>query len=155
MTNIGFIGLGNMGSRMIVNLMKFNQNIAVYDINEKIIDNLSSSNIVKIKSLEEFPTNLNIIITMLPNGDIVEEVLNDILPSIKEETIIIDCSTIDVNKAKHLHQICYKKNVSFLDAPVSGGTIGAQNASLTFMVGGDKEKFESTMERENFVEITT
>jgi len=142
MKNVGFIGLGNMGSKMISNLLKNNQKVSVYDINKKILDKLLNSNIVKIQSLNEIPTSLNVIITMLPDGGVVEEVLNNILPNIKEGSIIIDCSTIDVNKAKHLHQLCSKKNISFLDAPVSGGTIGAQNGSLTFMVGGEKEMFE-------------
>lgn len=142
MQNLGFIGLGNMGSKMITNLLKNNQKVSVYDINKKILDTLSNSNIVKIKSLNAVPTNLNVIITMLPDGGVVEEVLSNILPNIEKGSIIIDCSTIDVNQAKHLHKLCSEKNISFLDAPVSGGTIGAQNGSLTFMVGGEKEIFE-------------
>ena len=151
MTNIGFIGLGNMGSCMVANLLKNKLNIYGYDINEKLIDKLSSKNLIKINSLKDIPNNLEIIITMLPDGNIVENVLKQILPSIKDNSIIIDCSTIDVSKAQFLSKLCSKNNILFLDAPVSGGTKGADEGTLTFMIGGEEKVFKKVSNLLNFM----
>ena len=76
---------------------------------------------------------------MLPNGKIVDEVIREILENSSNFPTIIDCSTIDVNTSKTLHDLALSNKISLLDAPVSGGTIGALNGTLTFMVGGDKD----------------
>ena len=139
MKNIGFVGLGNMGSKMASNLLKAGYNVFGYDVNNKLIDALSGKGINKILSLKDLSKNMDVIITMLPDGDTVENVLNEIITDIKNSPIIIDCSTIDVNKCKFLNNFCLSKKINFLDAPVSGGTKGAEDSTLTFMVGG-KEK---------------
>ena len=139
MKNIGFVGLGNMGSKMARNLLKAGYNVFGYDVNYKLIASLPEHGMKKVLSLKELSKNMDVIITMLPNGDVVENVLNEILTNIKNRPIIIDCSTIDVNKCKFLNNFCLSKNINFLDAPVSGGTKGAADGTLTFMVGG-KEK---------------
>ena len=78
---------------------------------------------------------------MLPNGEIVEKVYESILNKLKPNTLLTDCSTIDVDKAKFLHKKCNKHNLLSLDAPVSGGVVGAENGTLTFMVGGSDEAY--------------
>ena len=141
MKEIGFIGLGNMGSKMALHLANAGHRVYGYDINENLIDELSVLGILKEKSLTKLAKEKDVIITMLPNGNIVENVLKEILPHIKPKSLFLDCSTIDVDTAIHLNSISLNKDIKFLDAPVSGGTIGAENGTLTFMVGGSEENF--------------
>ena len=142
MKSIGFIGLGNMGAKMATNLLNANYDVVGYDINEKFIDVLLPKGLKKAKHLSDIPKNTDIIITMLPNGDIVEEVYDSIIDNFNPSTLFTDCSTIDVNKAKDLQKKCEDKKLLFLDAPVSGGVGGAENATLTFMVGGKDEAYK-------------
>ena len=135
MKNIVVIGLGNMGSEMAINLSKNNYTVSGYDINKTIFENLSKHNINEIKNLKEIPKS-KIIITMLPNGKIVEKVWDQLLNFCERDTLIIDCSTIDVKTSQRIQKKASSKNMYSLDAPVSGGVIGAKNATLTFMVGG-------------------
>ena len=142
MKKIGFIGLGNMGSKMVANLLKANYEIVGYDINEKFVDKLIPNGIRKASSLNEIPDDIDVIITMLPNGEIVEKVYESIIDKLKPNTLLTDCSTIDVNTAKNLHKKCSENNLLSLDAPVSGGVGGAENGTLTFMVGGNEKPFK-------------
>jgi len=136
MKKVGFIGLGNMGSKMVVNLLNTNHEVVGFDINEKLVDQLVSKGLKKVSNLSEITNDIDIIITMLPNGEIVEKVYDDIINKLKPNTLVTDCSTIDVNTAIKLHEMCKAKNILSLDAPVSGGVGGAENGTLTFMVGG-------------------
>ncbi len=142
MKKIGFIGLGNMGSKMAIHLLKANYKVIGYDINQKVMDQLSTKGLKRAYDLSDVSKDTDIIITMLPNGDIVEEALDDIIESLKPGTLITDCSTIDVDKSKELHKKCKAKNLLFLDAPVSGGVGGAENGTLTFMVGGNENAYK-------------
>ena len=141
MKKIGFIGLGNMGSKMVINLLNTNHEVIGYDVNEKLIDQLIPKGLKKASNLNEITNDIDIIITMLPNGEIVEKVYESILNKLKPNTLVTDCSTIDVDKAKFLHEKCNKHNLLSLDAPVSGGVVGAENGTLTFMVGGSDEAY--------------
>ena len=141
MKKIGFIGLGNMGSKMVINLLNTNHEVIGYDVNEKLIDQLIPKGLKKASNLNEITNDIDIIITMLPNGEIVEKVYESILNKLKPNTLLTDCSTIDVDKAKFLHEKCNKHNLLSLDAPVSGGVVGAENGTLTFMVGGSDEAY--------------
>jgi 3-hydroxyisobutyrate dehydrogenase len=138
MKKVGFIGLGNMGSKMVINLLKNNYEVIGYDINEKFLNQLIPKGLKKVSSLNEISEDIDIIITMLPNGEIVEKVYEGIINNLKPNTLLADCSTIDVNTAKDLHKKCKDKNLLSLDAPVSGGVGGAENGTLTFMVGGNE-----------------
>jgi 3-hydroxyisobutyrate dehydrogenase len=142
MKKIGFVGLGNMGFKMASNLLENGHKVFGYDIDEKLTDDLGEKGLIKVKTLEDFSNNMDIIITMLPDGNIVEDVLKAILQVIKNNPILIDCSTIDVNKSKSLYNLCLAKSINFLDAPVSGGTKGAEQSTLTFMVGGNIEIYK-------------
>ena len=142
MKKIGFIGLGNMGSKMVINLLKANYEVIGYDINNKFIDQLIPKGLKKATDLNEIPNDIDVIVTMLPNGEIVEKVYESIINRLKPNTLLTDCSTIDVNTAKDLHKKCKDKNLLSLDAPVSGGVGGAENGTLTFMVGGNDKAYK-------------
>ena len=142
MKKIGFVGLGNMGARMVRNLLKANYKVIGYDINEEFVKELLPKGLKKASDLNDISKDTDIIITMLPNGEIVEKVLDSIISNLKPGTLITDCSTIDVDKAKILHKKCEDKKLLSLDAPVSGGVGGAENGTLTFMVGGTQDAYE-------------
>lgn len=145
MKNVGFIGLGNMGARMSKLLLEADYKVIGYDINEELINQLLAKGLKKASSLNDISKDIDIIITMLPNGEIVEKVLDSIVDNLKPETLIVDCSTIDVDKAKELHKKCEDRKLLFLDAPVSGGVGGAENGTLTFMVGGSENAYEKML----------
>ena len=142
MLNIGFIGLGNMGLPMSINLAKKGHNIEATDINKKIANQLENTPIVFKENLSNTVKNKEVIIMMLPNSEIVEKVWSDIINYTSKDTIIIDCSTIDIDTSKHLNEKSYKRGLHMLDAPVSGGVKGAKDGTLTFMVGGDTKIFK-------------
>ncbi len=141
MKKIGFIGLGNMGFFMSKNLSSKNYIVNGYDIDENVFKKLKKYNINQKLTVEDISKENDIIITMLPNGIIVKEVWDSLLSKIKPNTLLVDCSTIDIETTKYLHNEAEKKDVLSLDAPVSGGTVGAENGTLTFMVGGEEEAY--------------
>ena len=142
MKKIGFVGLGNMGFYMSKNLSINNYTVCGYDINQSVFQNLKEFNVNQVSSLSQISSENDVIITMLPNGLIVEEVWTEVLNNIRPKTLLVDCSTIDIQTSKKIYNLAKNKNILSLDAPVSGGTIGAQNGSLTFMVGGDKDAYQ-------------
>ena len=141
MKRIGFVGLGNMGSKMVINLLQANYEVVGYDINEEFIDKLIPNGIHKASSLNDITDDVDVIITMLPNGEVVKKVFETIIGNVKPDTLLTDCSTIDVQTAKDLHKMCSDKNLLSLDAPVSGGVGGAENGTLTFIVGGNEKAY--------------
>ena len=145
MKKIGFIGLGNMGAKMVTNLLNANYEVIGYDINKEFIDQLLPKGLKKASTLNDVSLYTNIIITMLPNGDIVEEVFDNIVHNLKPSSLFVDCSTIDVDKAKDLHRKCEDKKILSLDAPVSGGVGGAESGTLTFMVGGTEDAYKTML----------
>ena len=145
MRKIGFVGLGNMGKKMVINLLKANYEVIGYDINENFTNSLVPSGLQKASSLKEFSSDVDILITMLPNGEIVEKVYDNVINKFKRNTLFTDCSTIDVDKSKDLHKKCNKNGLLSLDAPVSGGVGGAEAGSLTFMVGGNNHAYEKML----------
>ena len=141
---IGFIGLGNMGKGMSNNLSENNLKILGFDLNDKVFDELSNEKINKkddIKSLTELS---DIVITMLPDGNAVEQVWSEMIKFSNPKQYFIDCSTIDVKTSSLVQEKAQKKDVFTLDAPVSGGVIGANNGTLTFMIGGKPEVYKET-----------
>ncbi len=142
MKKIGFIGLGNMGSRMSIHLIKAGHQVSGFDVNEELVDKLVFQGVKKANSISDLSKDKDVIITMLPNGSVVEKVLNNVLNHVQDTTSIVDCSTIDVKTSQKLHKLALNKKISLFDAPVSGGTIGASNGTLTFMIGGDPKTYE-------------
>ena len=133
---IGFIGLGNMGAPMAHNLAKAGFEVVGFDTQEVKVDQ------VKIVSTsKECVSNSDVVITMLPNGEILKSVANKIIQHMRHGSIFLDCSTVDVESAKSVAEISESYGIIPLDAPVSGGIGGAEAGTLTFMVGGSMEGF--------------
>ena len=145
MKKVGFIGLGNMGARMSSLLLEAGYEVIGFDINEEFVKQLLPKGLKKASDLNDISKDIDVIITMLPNGEIVEKVLDNIVDNLRPETLIVDCSTIDVDKAKELHKKCEDKELLFLDAPVSGGVGGAESGTLTFMVGGTENAYKKML----------
>ena len=141
MNNLGFIGLGNMGKGMVENLVKNGLNVSGYDIDEEVFKKFKNINLEKVSNIQNLAHKCDIIITMLPDGNAVEKVWSELIPNCKSGTVLVDCSTIDVKTSIETQENAKKNNLLTLDAPVSGGVIGADNGSLTFMVGGDKNVY--------------
>ena len=142
MKKIGIIGLGNMGYEMACNLSKSNYEVYGHDKNKQFFVKNEKHNFNFVSNVEEFISKIDILITMLPNGKIVNTVIKKVSGLLNPNAIIIDSSTIGVLEAQELNNYCQKRNLNFLDAPVSGGTIGAKKATLTFMVGGNESILE-------------
>ena len=150
MSNIGFIGLGNMGFPMAQNLAKEKQhNIYVFDLNiETLKKNLWPENVVPTNDLSELAANSDTVITCLPNISIVQEVYygnKGILSNLKEGTLAIDMSSSDPHLTIELGNTLTKMGVDLIDAPVSGGVKKAISGELAILVGGDKPNVEKAM----------
>ena len=141
MKKIGFIGLGNMGKGMSINLAKENHKIIGYDINHSTYDYFKDQNVLVAENLNSLMNESEIIITMLPDGSAVEKVWSEIINYSKPNQYLIDCSTIDVKTSIKMQMQAKKKGLFTLDAPVSGGVIGADQGTLTFMVGGNSDVY--------------
>ena len=150
MSNIGFIGLGNMGFPMAQNLAKEKQhNIYVFDLNiETLKKNLWPENVVPTNDLSELAANSDTVITCLPDISIVQEVYygnKGILSNLKEGTLAIDMSSSDPHLTIELGNTLTKTGVDLIDAPVSGGVKKAISGELAILVGGDKPNVEKAM----------
>jgi 2-hydroxy-3-oxopropionate reductase len=142
---IGFIGLGIMGKPMALNLMKAGHRLVVNSRSRKPVDEVVAAGATAASTPAEVAKSASIVITMVPDTPDVELVLagpNGALSELKPGTIVIDMSTISPVVTKKLAAMVAAKGGSMLDAPVSGGEIGAKNATLTIMVGGDEKIFE-------------
>ena len=144
MTTIAFIGLGNMGGPMAANLVKAGHSVTGFDLSPASCDQARSDGASIAASTVDAVRDAEIVVTMLPAGKHVLSVWTDILPSVKEGTLLIDCSTVDVESARKAHGMAQEqaRNLTSLDAPVSGGVGGAKGATLTFMAGGAKQAFD-------------
>src|ERR1700704_4796983 len=141
MTTIAFIGLGNMGGPMAANLVKAGQKVVAFDLVEASRNQAKTDGATIADSAAASVKGADVVITMLPAGKHVISVWTDVIPSMTKGSLIIDCSTIDVESAKQAHALAAKHGVGSVDAPVSGGTGGAKGATLTFMCGGDDKSF--------------
>ncbi|WP_293795696.1 3-hydroxyisobutyrate dehydrogenase [uncultured Bosea sp.] len=142
MTNIAFIGLGNMGGPMAGNLVKAGHSVKAFDLVQASKDAAAEMGVGIAASAKEAVADAEVVVTMLPAGKHVLGVWSDILPAVKPGTLLIDSSTIDVESARKAHALAGERGCLSLDAPVSGGTGGAKGATLTFMVGGTEDAFD-------------
>ncbi|MGO4389681.1 3-hydroxyisobutyrate dehydrogenase [Microvirga sp. 2YAF29] len=142
MTNIAFIGLGNMGGPMAANLVKAGHAVKGFDLMPASCDQARADGLSIAGSASDAVRDADVVITMLPAGKYVVSVWSDILKSAQANALFIDCSTIDVESARKAHDMAREKGVQSLDAPVSGGVGGAKGATLTFMAGGAKDAFD-------------
>jgi 3-hydroxyisobutyrate dehydrogenase len=144
MARIGFIGLGNMGLPMAQNLIKAGHQIEGVDVNPAAVAKLVAAGGASAEFAKVAAARADVVITMLPAGAHVREVYlgpNGIVDNANEGTLLIDCSTIDVETARAVASAAEKKGLMMLDAPVSGGVGGATAGTLTFMVGGSAQGF--------------
>ena len=145
MATIGFIGLGNMGAPMAANLAKAGHQVSGFDIVAGRAETLRTQGGRVAATMAEAAAAGDIVITMLPAGPDVRSVyLGDagVLAHARKNALLIDCSTIDVETARAVATAAADAGFDMLDAPVSGGVIGAETAGLTFMVGGSAASFE-------------
>lgn len=134
---IGFIGLGNMGAPMAANLAKAGHQVAGFDVAQTTAEGVEAAS-----SAAEVCQDADVVITMLPNGDILRHVSAEIHPAMNEGAVHVDCSTVDVQSARDVAEQAKNQGLLSIDAPVSGGITGAAAGTLTFMAGGDDIAFE-------------
>jgi 3-hydroxyisobutyrate dehydrogenase len=145
---ISFIGLGHMGAPMARNLIKAGHSLSVFDIVKANVEALTAAGAVAAKSPKECAGHGDIAVTMLPSSPHVKAVyLGDdgVLAGARPGTTLVDCSTIDPHTAREVAQQCLERGHPMADAPVSGGTGGAEGGTLTFMVGGAQAVFDQIM----------
>ncbi|MFU8836451.1 MAG: 3-hydroxyisobutyrate dehydrogenase [Roseovarius sp.] len=133
---IGFIGLGNMGAPMATNLARAGHAVAGFDVVGVTVEGVAQA-----ASATEAATGAEVVITMLPNGDILRRVAAEIIPAMEPGAVLLDCSTVDVQSARDVAAEAVAAGLHALDAPVSGGVGGAAAGTLTFMVGGGEDGF--------------
>ncbi len=142
---IAFIGLGNMGGGMAANLVKEGHVVHAYDLSETAVSTAVSAGCEAFATVRGAIAEANAVVTMLPNGAIVDTVYrDDVIGYAPTSAILIDCSTIDVDTARDVSEAASQAGYAMVDAPVSGGIAAASAGSLTFMVGGEDDAFAAS-----------
>lgn len=144
MARIGFVGLGHMGWPMAVNLLNAGHTVTGFDLQPEALQAFASTGGVAAKTLAETARQQDVIFTMLQTGQQVNDVClgeNGLFAHAAKKTLFIDCSSIDVKSSREIHQHAKKLLFLAVDAPVSGGVVGAAQGNLTIMVGGEEEAF--------------
>ena len=144
-TVVAFVGLGNMGGPMAANLVKAGVEVHGFDMSKAALDRLTEAGGKATGAVADAVREAEVVVTMLPEGRHVRSVYLEpagVLANVREGTLLIDCSTVDVDTARHVHHAATQKGLAMVDAPVSGGVGGATAGTLTFMVGGEPEAFE-------------
>ncbi len=143
---IAFIGVGNMGNPMAVNLHKAGYKLKVFDISTDMLIKAKENGLETVNNINELITEkVSTVITMLPEGKHSKEIYlgeNGIINKVSKNCLLIDCSTIDIDTSKEIGKAAENKEILMIDAPVSGGVMGAQKATLNIMVGGSTKAFE-------------
>lgn len=142
---IGFIGLGIMGTPMAGHLIEAGYEVVAYDIVDEALAEGVEMGAVAGTSAKDVASRSDVVISMVPDSPDVEAVYlseDGVLAGVKPDTLLIDMSTISPVTAVEVAEEAAKKECPMLDAPVSGGDVGAKEATLSIMVGGDEETFE-------------
>lgn len=142
---IGFIGLGHMGNPMVRNLLKHGHTVKVFDLVPELVEKLNAIGCEAATSAGKCAQDVDVVITMLPSSPHVRRVYQDaygVLASAAPGTLLIDSSTIDPQTSREVALDARGRGLAMVDAPVSGGTGGAEAGTLTFMVGGDAADVE-------------
>ena len=145
MTQIAFIGLGNMGGPMTRNLLKHNQHVTVFDLMPEAVDTLVAAGAHKAGSPQEAVAGADVVVTMLPAAAHVKSLYlgeDGLLAHVDKSALLIDCSTIDAQSAIAVGEQAKRAGIAFIDAPVSGGVGGAAAGTLTFIMGGKEADVE-------------
>ena len=145
MANIAFIGLGNMGGPMAINLIKAGHNVCVFDLSESAVAQVVKEGASTKANAIDCVKDAQFIISMLPAGKHVDSVYladkTGLINYITKGSIVIDSSTIDAATSRKVAVALAQQGIDFVDAPVSGGVSGAIGGTLSFMVGGSNEEF--------------
>lgn len=142
MANIAWIGLGKMGLPMSRHLVQAGHTVSGYDTSDSAVNLAQSSGIKVCDTVAEAVKDAEFVFTMLPDGEIVLDAYSrsgGILDCVSSNALLIDCSTISIASCQKLYALTQSRSLSFVDAPVSGGTVGAEAGTLTFMIGGAKD----------------
>ncbi|HXW33347.1 MAG TPA: NAD(P)-dependent oxidoreductase [Acidimicrobiales bacterium] len=139
---IGFIGLGAMGLPMTKNLVDAGHDVRVASRSRGPVDKAIAFGAKDGVSPAEIATCSQVVILCVPNSPDVDQVVGEMLPTLREGTIVVDCSTIDPDVERDQHERVVSRGGRYLEAPVSGGTVGAEKGALTLMVGGDADDLE-------------
>ena len=137
---IGFIGLGNMGAPMARNLATAGHDVTGFDVVSDVPDGLTHAETAAQAAFEA-----EVVITMLPDGNILRRVADEVIPAMASGAVLLDCSTVDVESARAVADQAVTSGLRALDAPVSGGIGGAEAGTLTFMVGGSDDAVADAM----------
>ena len=143
---VAFIGVGVMGKFMVSNLLKNGFEVSIYARNKAKVEDSIKEGAIFCETIKECVQNKDAIITIVGYPKDVEEVYlsqEGIINSASQNSYLIDMTTTTPTLSIKIHEVAKKKNLKALDAPVSGGDIGAKNATLSIMVGGEKEDFEA------------
>jgi len=139
---IAFIGLGNMGGGMAANLVKAGHEVHAFDLSPEALARAKDNGCATYTSVREAVQGAEAVVSMLPNGKIVESVYTaDVIGQAPTNALLLDCSTIDVATARKVEDAARAAGYEMVDAPVSGGIAAANGGTLTFMVGGSAEAF--------------
>ena len=141
MADIAFIGLGNMGLPMALNLVRAGHGVTGFDLSPAAREAAAAAGLALAQSALDGVRRAQVVVTMLPAGKHVRAVWEEIAGAVPEGALLIDSSTIDVESARAVHELAGAQGLLALDAPVSGGTGGAVAGTLTFMCGGTVEAF--------------
>ena len=143
---IAFIGVGNMGNPMAENLIKAGKKVRVYDVSKEMINKAKEKKFDIANNIDDLlKDSVSTVITMLPTGKHSKEVYlgkDGIINKVSKDCLLIDCSTIDIKTSVEIGTKAKEKGIKMIDAPVSGGIMGAKNATLTFLVGGSRDAFD-------------
>jgi 3-hydroxyisobutyrate dehydrogenase len=139
---VAFIGLGNMGGPMALNLQKSGFQVQAFDLNKDVLATVAAAGAIAADSARAAVQGADFVISMLPAGKHVIGLYQDVKSELKAGCLVIDCSTIDAQSARQVGQLLADTGIDFIDAPVSGGVGGAKAGTLTFIVGGTAGNFQ-------------
>ncbi|MEE2025124.1 MULTISPECIES: 3-hydroxyisobutyrate dehydrogenase [Alkalimonas] len=148
MATIAFIGLGNMGGPMAINLVKAGHQVKAFDLSVEALATVKAEGAEVAASAADAATGADFVVSMLPAGKHVLGLYlgeQGIAAQIKQDALVIDCSTIDADSARKLGAGLAEQGIAFIDAPVSGGVGGAKAGTLTFIVGGSEADYQKAL----------
>ena len=141
-TNVGFVGLGNVGSKIANNIINNGYKLYVHDLDEIKSQSLVSKGAIFCKSIEELVPKVSVLITCLPSPKSVKEVLLKCVPKFNQKHLWIEMSTTDEKDMKYLSKLVFDKNAEVLEAPITGGQHRAESGNISILVGGSKASFK-------------
>ena len=141
-TTLGFVGLGNVGSKIANNIINNGYKLYVHDLDEIKSQSLVSKGAIFCKSIEELVPKVSVLITCLPSPKSVKEVLLKCVPKFNQKHLWIEMSTTDEKDMKYLSKLVFDKNAEVLEAPITGGQHRAESGNISILVGGSRASFK-------------